>query len=220
MIRTFPAACEWQRQVPRDRREKTVHGHRFFGGWYEWGGVRYVPSWGGSMFEALMPTLLLDEPRYAPASLGANGAAHAAVQRRFATESLGLPVWGFSPSAVGGPAGYGEQGVPDLGSLGYPPGVVTPHASALALAVTPEAATLNLRELARRYPIYGEYGFYDAVEPTSGKVGYRYLTLDQGMLFLALANHLADHVVQRHFAADPIAARVLPMLAEEDFFRG
>ena len=40
------------------------------------------------------------------------------------------------------------------------------------------------------------------------------------MLFLALANHLADHVVQRLFAADPIAARVLPMLAEEDFFRG
>ena len=86
--------------------------------------------------------------------------------------------------------------------------------------MTPTDAIANLRELARRYPIYGEFGFYDAVEPSSGKVGYRYLTLDQGMLFLALANHLADHVVQRHFAADPIAARVLPMLAEEHFFEG
>ncbi len=46
----------------------------------------------------------------------------------------------------------------------------------------------------------------------------RYLTLDQGMLFIAIANHLADHAVQRDFAADPIAAKVLPMLAEEHFF--
>jgi hypothetical protein len=84
----------------------------------------------------------------------------------------------------------------------------------------PEAAIANLRELAARYEVYGEYGFYDAVDPTTGQVAFRYLTLDQGMLFLALANHLADHVVQRHFAADPIAARVLPLLAEERFFEG
>jgi hypothetical protein len=96
--------------------------------------------------------------------------------------------------------------------------VVTPHASALALAVTPEAAIANLRELAARYPIYGAYGFYDAVDPTSGQVGQRYLTLDQAMLFIALANHLADGVIQRLFAADPIAARVLPLLGEERFF--
>ena len=38
------------------------------------------------------------------------------------------------------------------------------------------------------------------------------------MLFLALANHLADGVIQRHFAADPIAPSALPMLAEERFF--
>ena len=37
---------------------KRVRGHQFSGGYYEWEGTRYVPSWGGSMFEALMPTLL------------------------------------------------------------------------------------------------------------------------------------------------------------------
>ena len=38
------------------------------------------------------------------------------------------------------------------------------------------------------------------------------------MLFIALANHLADGAIQRLFASDPIAAQVLPMLGEEEFF--
>lgn len=218
LMRTLPTEEGWQRQAPRGRVVKQMRGVEFGGGWYEHGGERYVPSWGGSMFEALMPTLVVDERRYAPASLGENDVIHAMLQRRHALEELGYPVWGMSPSATVESDGYGEFGVPYLGVLGYPAGVVTPHASALALAVTPEAAVRNLRELAARYAVYGEYGFYDAVEPTTGKVGYRYLTLDQAMLFLALANHLGQGVIQRHFASDPIAAGTLPMLAEEHFF--
>ena len=44
----------------------------------------YVPSWGGSLFEALMPVLVLDEQRYAPHNLGLNDAVHAAVHQRYA----------------------------------------------------------------------------------------------------------------------------------------
>ena len=105
-----------------------------------------------------------------------------------------------------------------LGSLGYPAGPVTPHASALALGVVPQAALANLRRLAARYDVYGEFGFYDAVDPRTGRVAYKYLTLDQSMIFLALANHLTGHAVQRRFASDPIAQRVLPLLGAEDFF--
>jgi hypothetical protein len=218
LMRTLPAGEGWQRQPPHGRALKRARGVEFGGGWYEHAGQRYVPSWGGSMFEALMPTLVVDEQTHAPASLGPNDMIHATLQRRHALDELGYPVWGMSPSATVEGDGYGEFGVPYLGVLGYPAGVVTPHASALALAVTPDAAIDNLRELASSYPIYGEYGFYDAVEPASGKVGYRYLTLDQAMLFIALANHVADGVIQRHFASDPIAAHALPMLAEEEFF--
>jgi hypothetical protein len=165
-----------------------------------------------------MPTLVVDEPRLAPESLGANDVAHTAVQRRFATETLGLPVWGMSSSATLEPGGYGEHGVPDLGTIGYPAGVVTPHASALALAVDPPAATANLRALAARYPVYGDFGFYDAVDPKSGAVAPAYLTLDQAMIFLATANRLCDGCVQRRFAADPIAARAVPVMTDERFF--
>ena len=219
LMRTLPASETWQTQAPKNRVAKQVRGQEVIGGWYERDGYRYLPSWGGSMFEALMPTLVVDEGSFAPESLGRNDVVHATLQRRHALEELGYPVWGMSPSATAAGDGYSEFGVRYLGVLGYPDGVVAPYASALALAVTPGPAVQNLRTLANRYPgLYGVYGFYDAVDPKSGEVGRRYLTLDQGMLFVAIANDLADHVVQRAFAADPIAAKALPILADERFF--
>ena len=218
MIRTFPPACRWQSLRPQGRERKTVRGHPLVGGWYEWKGERYVPSWGGSMFEALMPTLVLDEAHHAPLSLGANDAAHVAVQRRYALEELGYPVWGLSPSSTPGNDGYGEYGVRVLGSLGYGVGAVTPHAVALALGVAPAEAAAELRQLAALYDVYGEYGFYDAVDPRSGRVAHAYLALDQAMTFIAAANYLRDDCIRRRFAADPIAARALAVIGEERFF--
>jgi hypothetical protein len=218
MARTFPADDGRQWQAPLGRHPKEVRGVELEGGTFEWHGIRFVPSWGGSMFEAMMPTLLVDEQRIAPRSLGQNGAAHVEVQRRYALEEMGVPVWGMSPSGSPSPNGYAEYGVRPLAVSGYPSTAVTPHASALALGFAPQAATANLRRLVELYPIYGEYGFYDSVDPRSGAVGEVYLALDQSMLFVALVNHLTGGVIQERFAADPIAARALPLLADEDFF--
>lgn len=185
-------------------------------GYFEWRGHRYVPSWGGAMFEALMPVLVVDEPGLAPASLGANARVHVALQRRYAMEHLGYPVWGMSPSWS--PTGdYREFGARVLGVVGYPAGVVTPHAALLALAIAPAAALETLREAIRRYPIYGDFGFYDAVDPVSGEVARAYLVLDQAMILVALANHRAGGVIQRYFAADPIGRRALPLVRGERF---
>src|SRR4029434_3266532 len=131
--------------------------------------MRFGASWGGSMFEALMPSLVLDEQRYAPASLGRNNRLHAVIQRRYALEELGYPVWGLSPSASPATGAYAEYGVKPLGTRGYAAGAVTPHGAALALVVTPEAALTNLRQMAQRYPIYGDFGFYDSIDPVSGQ---------------------------------------------------
>ncbi len=218
MIRTYPASCAGQMGTPIDVTRRTIRGHTVVGGRYAWGGTTFVPSWGGSMFEALMPALVLDEARLAPRSLGRNDVAHADVQRRFATETLGYPVWGMSPSAIPDHDGYREYGVPPLGARGYAPGAVTPHAAALALLVAPEAAVANLRALAAGFAVYGDYGYYDAVDPRSGAVAPAYLALDQSMLFLALADHLAPHGLRERFAADPIVQRALPLLAAERFF--
>jgi hypothetical protein len=218
MIRTFPERDRWQSMRPLNRRVKRVDGHRVTGGHYRWKDVDFVPSWGGSMFEALMPALLIDEETHAPKSLGANDRAHATVQRRYAAEELGYPVWGMSPSATPGSIRYAEYGVPVLGAKGYFPGVVTPHAAALGLLAAPAEAAANLVELARRYPLYGEYGFYDAVNPVSGEVARKYLALNQSMILIALANHLKDHAVQRRFTSDPIMQSALPVIGGEDFF--
>lgn len=185
-------------------------------GYFEWGGHRYVPSWGGSMFEALMPLLVVDEPGLAPASLGANARVHVALQRRYALEHLGYPVWGMSPS-WSPDGGYREFGARVLGVAGYPAGVVTPHAAVLALAIEPAAALETLRETIRRYPIYGEYGFYDAVDPGTGEVAPAYLVLDQAMILAALANHRAGGAIQRYFASDEIGRRALPLVRGERF---
>ncbi|MET0153288.1 MAG: glucoamylase family protein [Candidatus Binatia bacterium] len=218
LVRAYPPEADWQTQRPRGWRTYRVRGHEIESGTYEWRGERYIPSWGGSMFEALMPTLVLDERRYAAKSLGRNDRVHASVQKRWATEQAGYPVWGLSPAANPADGSYGEHGVKILGALGYGAGAVAPYAAALALGELPEEATADLRELAARYDVYGDYGFYDSVDPRSGKVAYLYLALDQSMVLISVANLLKDHCVQKRFAADPIAQRVLPIIGEEDFF--
>jgi len=218
LLRTFPSDAAWQSLPPLERKAKTVSGHETIGGWYEWDGLRYVPSWGGSLFEALMPTVIIDEKRYGPENVGTNDVIHALIQRRYALETLKYPVWGISPCSMTTTDSYSEYGVKVLGVRGYKAGVVTPHASALALYVTPVAAIANLRDLIEKYNIYGQYGFYDAVGPVTGEVAHKYLVLDQGMTFLALANYLNDQCVQKHFASDPIAKKALPLLRGENFF--
>ena len=218
MVRTFPASCKGQTLAPRDSRLEKIDGCEVWTGLYEWEGSRYVPSWGGSMFEALMPVLVLDEKALAPRSLGRNDEVHSQVQQRYATATLGYPVWGLSPSTTPDGTDYGEYGARVLGSAGYQAGVVTPHAAALALATMPREAAANLRKLASLYDIYGDYGFYDAVDPTTGRVARKYLALDQSMLFIALANHLTGGAVQRYFTADPITQNALPVLRQESFF--
>jgi hypothetical protein len=216
-VRTYPPEETWQRGVPIDWKEQQADGISWFNAHYHWHDRDYVPSWGGSMFEALMPLLVIDEIKYAPNSLGKNDITHTQLQRIYATEDLHYPVWGMSPSSTADGQGYTEYGVPMLGTGGYKTGAVTPHAAVLALMTDPQEAIKNIRRLIRDYPAYGDYGLYDAVDPMTHQVGRNYLCLDQAMILVALANHLKDHAIQKHFAQDPIIQKTLPMLKLEKF---
>ena len=215
--RTMAPELTWQQGVPVDRRAREAHGVQWFSGHYHWLDEDFVPSWGGSMFEALMPRLVLDEERLAPQSLGANGRIHSRLQRRFALETLGYRVWGMSPSSTPDGQGYTEYGVSKLGVGGYKAGAVTPHAAVLALMAEPEEALVNIRRLIQEYKSYGDYGLYDAVDPTTGQVARNYLCLDQAMILIALANHLKPHSIQNHFSRDPITQAAQPILRIERF---
>lgn len=217
LYRTFPEEWAWQSQRPRERVEKECLGYKLMGGYYIYKDIKLVPSWGGSMFEALMPTLVLDEKALAPKGLGLNDLNHVRAQIKYALEEKGYPVWGMSPCAVP-EGGYSEYGVKPTGTKGYGAGVVTPYATFLALEFAPEEAIANLKKLLELYDIYGEYGFYDAVNVETGLVATKYHCLDQAMIFIALNNYLNDGAIRKRFHQDEINRSVEMLLRAEDFF--
>jgi cellobiose phosphorylase len=177
---------------------------------------RPLLSWGGTMFEYLMPLLFT---RSYPNSL-LDQACHTAVACQIAyARQRGIP-WGISESAFSALDAhqiyqYRSFGVPGLGlKRGLENDlVVAPYASALALAVDPTAAVRNLRRLSRlaRLGLRGGYGYYDAIDYTrqrglSGERGvivYTYMAHHQGMTLVSIDNALHNNIMQKRFHADP-----------------
>lgn len=214
MVRTFPESYQWQSQQPKGREETYLEGYKYVDGYYEWKDLKYIPSWGGSAFEALMPSIVLKEKELAPEGLGKNNAIHVQGQIRYALEELKMPVWGMSPCSVP-EGGYSEYGTKPMGVKGYKAGVVTPHASALALEYASKQVIVNFRKLIDLYDLYGEYGFYDAVTVATGKIARKYLALDQGMILLAINNYLNQGALRKRFHANPEMARGEKLLRAE-----
>ena len=169
------------------------------------------------MFEALMPTLILDEKKLARKGLGLNDERHAKIQADYALQKLGYSIFGMSPSCVP-EGGYSEYGVKSLGMKGYKAGVVTPHATFLALEFIPNEAVKNIRTMLEKYNAYGEYGFYDSINVETGQVAMEYMCLDQAMSFIALNNYLNNGAIRRRFHNDPIAKKAEELLKVENFF--
>ena len=181
-------------------------------------------SWNGSMFEYLMPSLLL--PSEKGRLLGESERAGVAVQQRYG-EKLGLP-WGVSESAYATRDAqhhyqYQAFGVPGLGlkrglSEHY---VVTPYASALALAVAPGAAVRNLR-LLEETGLRGLFGCFESVDFTSERQppGEKstpvkaFMAHHQGMIIAAIGNALNDEVLVRRFGRDPRIRSIALLLQE------
>lgn len=223
LYRTPPEAWRWQNQAPKGNTSE-VDGIEFIQGYYLYQGQKFVPSWGGSLFEFLMPTLVLKERELAPKGLGLNGKIAVEMHKNYALKDKKYPVWGISPAATenGKTWRYAEFGVKELSVKGYrDEAVITPHVTFLALDAFPEEAILNIRKLLM-YPIYGEYGFYDSISfrhSPQGSVNSQYLALDQGMTLVALCNYLKDGAIQNLFHQDPIGKKPEELLVKEDFFK-
>lgn len=211
--RTFLPTDTWQSQIPEGE-YASYNGIELFQGHYEYEGIQYVPSWGGSMFEGLMPALIMNEIELADNGLGLNNARHVEGQIKYA-EMNDYDAWGFSPAAI--PDGYSEFGAPVLGIEGYDStATVTPHASFLALDYDAEAVMENL-DVLREMGLYGEYGYMDTVNLDTGIVAETYLSLDQGMIMLSIANYLNDGIIRDLFHADEIGSNPEHLLSDEDF---
>jgi cellobiose phosphorylase len=188
------------------------------------GGGPILLSWSGSMFEYLMPLLIM--PTYQHTLL--DQTYQAAVERQIEYgRERGVP-WGVSESGyhmidVHLNYQYRAFGVPGLGlKRGLAEDlVIAPYASALALMVAPEDACLNLQRLAASGG-EGEFGFYEAIDYTpsrlprgqSSVVVRSYMAHHVGMSFLSLAYLLLDRPMQKRFESDPLFQATTLLLQE------
>ncbi len=218
MHRVFPPDYDWQPQAPQGKEVKKSRT-KYFQGYYTYKGEKIVPSWGGSLFEFLMPSLMVKEKELAPNGLGLNDLKGVMAHIAFAKEK-GYPVWGFSPCSTpdGSYGGYTEYGVAGIGFKGYKDeGVVTPHVTFMALDFVPEEAILNIRKMVYLYDIYGEFGMYDSLNVNNKRVSYKYMALDQGMILPSIDNYLNKGAIRERFHKDPITKKIGALLDEKFF---
>ncbi|OYU38709.1 MAG: glycosyl transferase [Pseudorhodobacter sp. PARRP1] len=181
-------------------------------------------SWSGSMFEYLMPSLVMRAP--AGSVLDDTNRRVVALQKAYGA-SLGIP-WGISESAYNArdlemTYQYSNFGVPGLGlkrGLGENR-VLAPYATGLATMVDAAAALQNYAALAA-LGAKGRFGFYEAVdftasrlpEGTSSVVVRSYMAHHQGMTITAMANVLQNGRLRARFHADPVIQAVELLLQE------
>jgi cyclic beta-1,2-glucan synthetase len=181
-------------------------------------------SWSGSMFEYLMPSLVMR----APTGSLLEQSARLVVRRqiKYGAE-LDIP-WGISESAYNVrdlefTYQYSNFGIPGLGfKRGLSENaVIAPYATALAAMVDPEAAVRNFLALAV-VGGRGRYGWYEALDYTQKRlaVGEKvaivraYMAHHQGMTVIALANALQDGAMRRRFHAEPMIQATELLLQE------
>jgi len=176
-------------------------------------GGRALISWTGTMFEYLMPLLVM---RNYPASL-LDETYHGVVNRQIEYgEERGVP-WGISESAynvrdIHLNYQYGPFGVPGLGlKRGLIEDlVVAPYATMLAAEIKPRAAVDNLRRLEKEGAL-GAFGYYESIDYTAERLpqGQRNVILraffahHQGMSLVSLGNILQDDRMQKRFHTEP-----------------
>jgi len=181
-------------------------------------------SWSGSMFEYLMPLLVM--PTYENTLLDQTYKSVISKQIEYGL-TRSVP-WGISESGYNQFDAhlnyqYKAFGVPGLGlkrGLGDDL-VIAPYASVMALMVEPEKAYYNLKALASQ-GLVGQLGFYEAIDCTPRRLAARqlyavvksFMAHHQGMSLLSLAYLLLDKPMQKAFEQEPSLKATLPLLQE------
>ena len=181
-------------------------------------------SWSGSMFEYLMPSLVMREPDGSLISQ----TCELAVQRQILYGSEKVVPWGISESAYNKrdihlTYQYSNFGVPDLGlkrGLGADL-VVAPYATILGSMFESASGVENLRKI-QALGGRGQYGFYEAIDFTPARlpkgqtsvVIKAYMAHHQGMSLVAIANIFKNEIMRDRFHAEPMVQATELLLQE------
>ena len=181
-------------------------------------------SWSGSMFEYLMPSLVMRSP---PGSVLEQTTRLIVARQKAYGETLGIP-WGISESSFNArdlemTYQYSNFGVPGLGlKRGLSENrVIAPYATGLAAMIDPAAATQNYAALAK-LGAEGRYGFYEAVDFTATRLQHddshaivrSFMAHHQGMTITGIANSLQNGRLRDRFHAEPMIQGVELLLQE------
>lgn len=192
----------------------TRHWFRLGRGATPMGGGSALISWSGSMFEYLMPSLVMRAP--IGSVLEQTDRLAVAVQQAHA-RTLAIP-WGVSESAFNArdlelTYQYSSFGVPGLGLKRGLAGdaVVAPYATALGAMVDPHGARRNFDRLTGMGAL-GRHGFFDALDFTRSRIPEgetvaivrTFMAHHQGMTIVALANTVTDGRMRDRFHRDPM----------------
>jgi cyclic beta-1,2-glucan synthetase len=182
-------------------------------------------SWSGSMFEYLMPPLVMKEPRGGIL----DHTSHLVIRRQISYARMkGVP-WGISEAAYNArdremTYQYTNFGVPGLGlkrGLGQDT-VIAPYASLLAAQFRPAEAVDNLERL-KALGALGRYGFHDAVDFTPARlpqgkthaVVRNFMAHHHGMSIVAVANTVFEGRMRERFHSDPVIVAAELLLQEK-----
>jgi len=188
-------------------------------------GTPVLLSWSGSMFEYLMPNLVM--PCYENTLIDQTNRGVLKRQIEYGRQR-NVP-WGISESCyntVDASLNYQYKafGVPGLGfkrGLGEDL-VIAPYASVLSLLVDPEAACNNLERL-NEAGFENKFGFFESIDYTPSRLPrgqskvliQTFMVHHQGMSLLSLAYLLLDQPMQKRFESEPQFQATLLLLQEQ-----
>ncbi len=179
-------------------------------------GIDVLATYGGSLFEALFPSLFVDEADLSQNGFGLNFKKMVLAQKLQAIEN-GLPFWGESPS-------YDEiYEYSEFGSqAGVNPyqtrGIISPYSVFLALnAVSESGQFLQLLETLYPGSVQSETGIVDAVDLNNDLPVYLKSALLQGIVLASIANSL-NNSIRSLFMQTEEAQRIIPFIQSENYF--
>lgn len=219
-----PPAGRRQRQTPQGAAQTYTdpQNHRpytLFEGHYTYDRIKFVPTFDGSIYQALAPNLVVPEQTLAPGSLGLNDRNTALAQGAYGALGARTPAWGWAPATS--PTGrYTNYGVPDLGSQTgtVPHDMAVPYAAFLALPVLPTQAYTDIQQLITSYPgIYTQYGFLDSAAITGGAVATRFMAISQTAILMAIDDAVDHDQLQTYVGGSSYAQALAPYLAMERY---
>ena len=207
---------------------RTYEGVRVYEDTWQYGGLRFMPTNGGSVFETFTVPVLISEAKWGVNNWGRSHPNLAKAHIQYGKDNFD-GYWGFSPATIPSTNGYTEFGAPPLSVGGYRPDgnrestragpVVSIYSVLLLIEEQPEATMANMERLLKNFPTLNHpvYGMMDSVAVQDGTVAKCILHANTAWALGAVTNFLTDGKL-RGYVDKEWGHALQPLLELEEFY--